>query len=81
MLDKELVDVLVAYLDRKMTCDALNEWLASVDMEQPLLSEESKESMATLRLLCIEIDEGIRAEEDIRQNAVAILKQSSMATP
>lgn len=79
MLDEELIDVMVAYLDQQITCNALNEWLAGIDIAQPLLSDESKEALATLRLLCIEMEEGIRAEEDIRQGALQLLRESSVA--
>ncbi|GEM_PF-5002795 len=79
MLDKELVDVIVAYLDRKVTCSDLNEWLVSIDLDQPLLSSENKEAIGILRLLCIEVEEGIRAEEDVRQEALDLLSESSVA--
>ena len=79
MLDKELVDTLGAYLEQKITCNTLSEWLAGIDLAQPSLSDEDEEALTTVRLLCIEMEEGMRTEEDVRQCALELLRESSMA--
>lgn len=78
MLDNELVEILVKYTSREISCDDLEEWLVAVDLGDPLLSDEDREAVGTLRVLCLEVGEGIRDEEDVRRSTLEILSPSTI---
>ena len=78
MLDREVVGTLGQYAIGKVSLDALEEWLAAIDWNDPTISNESREVVGTLRLLCVEVDEGMRNEEEVRRRVVEILNSSAI---
>lgn len=78
MLAREVSDILVQYVTGKVSRDALEEWLAAIDWNDPTLSDESKEVVGTLRLLCVEVGEGMRDEEEVLRRVAEILNSSAI---
>lgn len=80
MVDPELVKTAKRFVQGKLSLGDLDAWLAGIDYDDPELSEESKEAAATLRLLCIEVGEGLRPAKELREEARLLAAASTRSS-
>ncbi len=66
---QELLELLRLYLQRRLTIRECAKWLAGVDWDDPGLNEADRQTIATLRLIQIEVSEGMRPESEFREAA------------
>ena len=68
-MTRDLIDLSTAYLLGWKTIYDCAEWLAGIDWDNPDLDPENLKSASLLELLATEVAEGLRLEDDFRQEA------------
>ncbi len=68
-MNKELAEILRAYLLGAKTMDDCYEWLAGVDWNDPGLDSDLQKALGSFELLAIEAFEGIRDESEFYSEA------------
>ena len=76
-MNKELVNLLTAYLAGWKTIFDCAEWLAGVDWNEPDLSPENRGLLGRLELLATEVIEGLRTEDEFSQEAADIVVKAT----
>ena len=69
----ELIRLLQDYLTSSTSLAECAEWLAGVDWNDPELTEDEREAFGLFELLVTEISEGLREENDLREEAARFI--------
>jgi len=76
MLSERSLKLLNSYVAEEVTFENLWNWLAESEYDDTLAVEE-RDTLASIRLLAIEVDEGLRGPEELREAIRSALRLES----
>lgn len=76
MLSERSLKLLNSYVAEEVTFENLWNWLAESEYDETLPTEE-RNTVASIRLLAIEVDEGLRAVDELREAIRSALRLES----
>ena len=76
MLSERSSNLLNSYVLNKAEFASLWDWLAESEYDESLLKEE-RDTLASIRLVAIEVDEGLRATDELREAIRSVLRLES----
>ena len=70
---KEFLDILTKYVSGEQPCSAVEEWLAGVDWNDPVLTQDGRNILGLFEVLATEVSEGMRDESELVREARKLL--------